>query len=111
MFCTFTGPPRIVRLHGRGEAHVAGTERFDDLVGHFPTLPGIRSVIEVEVTRIADSCGYAVPEMDYVRDRTRLSEWAGARESEETLASYQAEKNAESLDGLPGLPGVSRSSA
>ena len=108
MFCTFTGPPRIVRLHGRGEAHVAGTERFDELAAHFPTLPGIRSVIEVEVTRIADSCGYAVPEMDYVRDRTRLSEWAGARESEETLASYQAEKNAESLDGLPGLPGVSR---
>ena len=105
MFCTFTGPPRIVRLHGRGEAHVVGTERFDELAPHFPVLPGIRSVIEVEVTRIADSCGYAVPEMDFVRDRTRLTEWAGARESEETLASYQAEKNAVSLDGLPGLPG------
>ena len=110
MFCTFTGPPRIVRLHGRGEAHVVGTERFDELVGHFPSLPGIRSVIEVEVARVADSCGYAVPEMDFVRDRTRLTEWAGARESEETLQSYQEEKNAESLDGLPGLP-RSRSSA
>ena len=106
MFCTFTGPPRIVRLHGRGVAHPVGTERYDELASHFPTFPGMRSIIEVEVTRVADSCGYAVPEMDYVRDRTRLTEWAGARESEETLASYQAEKNAESLDGLPGLPGV-----
>lgn len=106
MFCTFTGPPRIVRLHGTGEAHVVGTERFGELTAHFPTLPGIRSVIEVEVSRIADSCGYAVPELDFVRDRTRLSHWAGARESEQTLGSYQAEKNAVSLDGLPGLPGV-----
>ena len=106
MFCTFAGPPRIVRLHGTGEAHVVGTERFEQLAPHFPSLPGIRSVIEVEVARIADSCGYAVPEMDFVRDRTRLTEWAGARESESTLASYQAEKNAVSLDGLPGLPGL-----
>ena len=110
MFCAFAGPPRIVRLHGRGEAHPAGTERFEELAPLFPAHPGIRAVIEVEVTRIADSCGYAVPEMDFVRDRTRLTEWAGARESEQTLASYQADKNAESLDGLPGLPGI-RSSA
>ena len=106
MFCTFTGPPRIVRLHGTGTPHVVGTERFDELAALFPTFPGIRAVIEVEVARIADSCGYAVPEMDYVRDRTRLTAWAGARESEETLARYQADKNATSLDGLPGLPGV-----
>ena len=104
MFCTFTGPPRIVRLHGRGTAHPVGTDRFDELAGLFPTFPGLRSIIEVEVTRVADSCGYAVPEMDFVRDRTRLTEWAGARESEDSLASYQRDKNAASLDGLPGLP-------
>ena len=108
MFCTFTGPPRIVRLHGRGAAHVAGTDRFEALAPLFPSLPGIRSVIEVEVTRIADSCGYAVPEMDYVRDRTKLSYWAESKA--DSLDAYRAEKNATSLDGLPGLPPI-RSSA
>jgi hypothetical protein len=106
MFCAFTGPPRIIRVHGQGTAHTVGTERCNELLPRFPALPGIRAVIEVEVQRVADSCGYAVPLMDYVGDRTRLSEWAGARESEETLAAYQAEKNATSLDGLPGLAGL-----
>ena len=105
MFCAFTGPPRIVRLHGKGETHVVGTERFDELASHFPTFPGIRSVIEVDVDphrrllRVRAS-----PRWTYVGDRTRLTEWAGARETEQTLAVYQAEKNAVSLDGLPGLP-------
>jgi hypothetical protein len=58
----------------------------------------------VDVERIADSCGYGVPEMALVADRTRLTEWTGARESEGTLAAYQAEKNTTSIDGLPGLP-------
>ena len=106
MFCAFAGPPRIVRLHGRGQVHLPGTDGFDGLASLFPSLPGVRAVIEVEVTRVADSCGYAVPEMDYVRDRTRLTYSLGARESEDTLAKYQRDKNAASLDGLPGLPGV-----
>ena len=104
MFCAFAGPPRIVRLHGRGAAHLAGSEPFRALAPHFPELPGARSIIVVDVARIADSCGYGVPEMTLVADRTRLTEWAGARESEDSLAAYQAEKNAVSIDGLPGLP-------
>ena len=104
MFCAFTGPPRIVRLHGRGVAHVVGSERFEELRSLFPELPGTRSIIEVEVARIADSCGYAVPEMTYVQDRQKLTYWAEAKERNDDLATYQAEKNAASLDGLPGLP-------
>ena len=103
MCCAFSGPPRIVRMHGRGRVHVPGEPSFDELRPHFPEQPGVRAVIEVEVERLSDSCGYGVPEMTYVRDRTRLTEWAGARESEGALADYQAEKNATSIDGLPGL--------
>src|SRR5215208_2686680 len=32
MLCAFEGPPRIVRLHGRGEIVAAGDERFDALL-------------------------------------------------------------------------------
>src|SRR5580704_10245013 len=31
MLCAFSGPPRILRLHGRGEVLFAGDERFDEL--------------------------------------------------------------------------------
>jgi hypothetical protein len=38
-------------------------DAFADLVAGFPPHPGIRSVIRVDVSRVADSCGYAVPRM------------------------------------------------
>ena len=31
MLCAFEGPPRIVRLHGRGTVHQLGTPEFDEL--------------------------------------------------------------------------------
>jgi len=105
MFCAFEGPPRIVRLHGRGRAVVPGEQGFDDLVARFPARPGIRSVIDIDVVRIADSCGYAVPLMSYGADRTRLDEWADKRGTQ-GLDDYRAAKNAVSLDGLPGLSDV-----
>ena len=103
MFNAFAGAPRIVRLHGRGTPHLEGTDGFTALRPHFPDLPGVRAVIEIEVTRIADSCGYGVPEMRLVGERTRLTYGLAAREEQGTLASYQADKNRRSLDGLPGL--------
>ena len=36
MFCAFDGPPKIVRLHGRGEAVMAGDPRWEELSAHFP---------------------------------------------------------------------------
>ena len=103
MFCAFEGPPRIVRLHGTGEAVVPADPRFDGLVTNFPHHPGIRSVIVVEVTRLADSCGFGVPVLRFEQERSKLDEWAD-RKGADGIASYQREKNAESIDGLPGLP-------
>lgn len=103
MFNAFSGPPRIVRLHGRGTPHLEGTDSFTALRPHFPDLPGVRAIVDVAVTRIADSCGYGVPEMRLVGDRTRLTYGLATREEQGTLASYQRDKNRRSLDGLPGL--------
>lgn len=103
MFNAFAGAPRIVRVHGRGTAHLEGSVGFAELRPHFPDLPGIRSIIDVAVTRVSDSCGYGVPEMRLVAERTRLTYGLQAREDQGTLAQYQADKNARSLDGLPGL--------
>ncbi len=104
MFCAFEGKPRILRLHGRGRPVVPGDAGFDELVRCFPHRPGIRSVIDVEVVRIADSCGFGVPLLDYRGERHQLDAWAEAK-GPDRLAAYQARKNAVSLDGLPGLPG------
>ncbi len=102
MFCAFECPPRIVRLHGRGEAVEPGAPDFDDLAALFPAYPGIRSVIRVDCRRISDSCGFGVPRMTYEQDRTQLPAYS-ERKGPEGIEDFKAARNARSLDGLPGL--------
>jgi Pyridoxamine 5'-phosphate oxidase len=102
MFCAFDGPPRIVRLYGRGRVHEPGDEDYEGLRPRFPDLPGERAVIDVAVDRVSSSCGFGVPLMEFVGHREELVEFAG-RKGEAKLASYRARKNTESIDGLPGL--------
>jgi hypothetical protein len=72
MFCAFSGPPRIVRLHG----HATVLPPDDALAARFdPPEHAVRSVIHVEVSRIADSCGYGVPRMRYEGKRTQYDAW------------------------------------
>jgi len=103
MFCGFEGPPRILRLFGRGEVVLPGDPAFDELVGLYPALPGVRSVIRCHIDRIQSSCGYSVPFMDYRSERETLTEWA-ARKGPEGIEEYHAEKNLVSIDGITGLP-------
>jgi len=102
MFCAFTGPPRIVRLHGRGEVVREGHAEFDALCALFPPNPGSRSVIRIEVDRIGSSCGFSVPEYAFERNRDTLDVWA-AKQGPDGVTAYQARKNIRSLDGLPAL--------
>ena len=102
MFCAFEGAPRILRLYGRGRTIEPGDDKWDRYRGEFPNYPGVRSVIVMDIERIADSCGYAVPRFAFQDQRTQLTEFA-QRKGEEALARYRREQNSESIDGLPGL--------
>ena len=114
MLCAFAGPPRIVRLHGTGAAHLAGEPRFDELLAEArfdepATTESRRAIVEVQVARIAESCGYGVPVMDLVGDRPHLDKWAAKKVrvgGPEALERYQAEHNTTSIDGLPAVPAV-----
>ena len=103
MLCAFAGPPRIVRLHGRGEVLEPGVVDFPDATA----LPEQhRTVIRVAVERIADSCGFGVPLMTYEGERPQAQAWAEtklAKGGPQALEEYVAEKNAVSIDGLPAL--------
>jgi hypothetical protein len=101
MFCSFDGPARIIRLFGHGEVVTCDQPEFADLAARFAPLPGARAVITVALDRVADSCGYGVPRMTFVEPRERLLTWA-SNQGEAGLAAYRAERNATSVDGLPG---------
>ena len=62
--------------------------------------------MRVDVTRVADSCGYGVPLMAYEGKREHARLWAEKRlraHGPDGLRTYEAEHNTESIDGLPAL--------
>ena len=110
MFCAFEGPPKIVRLHGIGRPVQQADDGFEELLASFELseeqLRAVRSVITVEVARVADSCGFVVPRMDYVGERDQLYRYAENRVrklGDDAVREYVSANNAESIDGLTGL--------
>jgi hypothetical protein len=102
MFCALEGPPKIVRLHGRGEVVEPPRAEFGSLRALFPDLLAVRSIVRVHCTRISDSCGFGVPLYEYRAQRSQLLDWAD-RKGVENLPDYQRQNNADSIDGLPGI--------
>jgi hypothetical protein len=110
MFCAFEGPPRVLRLHGRGEVVEQGDERFAELRAAFDLPPeyetSMRSIVRVDVVRIADSCGFVVPKMAYEGERGQLFKTARAwirQNGPDAIRDYCDVNNRESIDGLAGL--------
>jgi hypothetical protein len=110
MLCAFEGPPRILRLHGRGRVLQAGTPEYEELLARVqfddPSTPASRrAIVLVDVTRVADSCGYGVPEMSFLRNREHLP-LAHAKKERVKGAEYreiQVTRNSHSIDGLEAL--------
>jgi len=104
MFCAFEGPPKIVRLHGIGEVIYPHHESYAALRAQFGPHEGARAIVRVTLNRISDSCGYAVPLFNYSAPRDVLDRWTESKGAE-GLVAYRAQKNRESIDGLPGYTG------
>ncbi len=103
MFCAFEGPPRILRLYGRGQVLQRGTRAYGHLLaeafdGEEPL--GARQIVVLDVDLVQTSCGFGVPLYDYRGEREAMRKWAEAK-GPQGLQAYWREKNARSIDGLP----------
>jgi hypothetical protein len=107
MFCAFAGAPKIVRLHGKATAILPNTPSFSRFSNLFPDRIGVRSYIEVKLTRITDSCGFGVPMYEYKRNRDQMDKWAEVK-GEQGVMQYQQKNNLVSIDQLPGLVSESK---
>jgi hypothetical protein len=110
MLCAFRGRPKVLRLHGRGRVVEMHDPEFDRLLGSFEltaeVLPSVRAIIDVDVQRISDSCGFVVPLMAATGERGVLYKTAEVwmrKRGESAIRDYCDVNNAESVDGLPGL--------
>ncbi|PYQ83449.1 MAG: pyridoxamine 5'-phosphate oxidase [Acidobacteria bacterium] len=113
MLCAFEGPPRIVRLHGRGEVVQIGEPGYAELEAQLDldrvpaAAEAARAVVVVDIERIADSCGYGVPLMRYEGERPQQLAWIASKlrhGGDDALMDYVADRNGSSIDGLPAFP-------
>jgi Pyridoxamine 5'-phosphate oxidase len=102
MFCSFDRRPNILRLYGSGRVVRPDDAEWESLRGRFGTgHPGTRTIIVVDVERVADSCGYSVPFMELAGERSLLDDQHGRRKPGDWAPRIR--RNTESIDGLPAL--------
>jgi len=103
MLCAFEGPPKIFRFYGRGDVHTPLDPDFSDLRQMFdlPDL-GTRAIVKVNVTRIADSCGYGVPLFEYKKQRDSMQNWQASK-GIEAIREGQVQKNLKSIDSIDAV--------
>jgi hypothetical protein len=104
MFAAFTGRPTIVRLYGTGRILLTGDPEFAAWRPAFAKqrITAQRAIVLIDLDRVSDSCGYAVPLMDFVADRDVL-DLRQEKKGPAVYREYPATKNAVSIDGLPAL--------
>jgi hypothetical protein len=100
MFCSFDERPLILRLYGRGRIVRRQDNDWADLHRNFPSYPGERQIVVLDIESIMTTCGFAVPLYEFKGDRQMLVQWA-SKQGDEGLEEYRHEKNQCSVDGLP----------
>ena len=100
MFCSFDGPPKILRLYGKGYTVLPGDDEWNELSKEFTILPATRQLIIADIYKVKKSCGFGVPLYNYEGERDHAFKWA-ENKGEEGLKEYKKEKNIVSMDGLP----------
>ena len=100
MFCSFEGPPNILRLYGKGFSVLPDSETWETYTPHFKIYPSTRQIIVADIDLVQTSCGYGVPLYDYIGDRNIHFDWV-EKKGTAGLHEYIQQNNLVSLDGLP----------
>jgi len=104
MFCAMQGPAKILRLYGKAEVLQFDDPGFQELLDKFSSFKQARNIFILHIERIADSCGWAVPFMDFVSERDQLKRYKdNPKKDAEFWQNRYRENNAISIDGLPGI--------
>lgn len=77
MWCSFEEAPLILRVYGRGKVLDKGTEGFSEIInaqfsGYEERI--VRQIFEIDVVSVQKSCGWGVPFMHFIEDRSKLDD-------------------------------------
>jgi hypothetical protein len=77
LFTAFEGPPKNVRLWGKGEVLEFGSPAFSSFVNTHSVnaIAGTRAVVVVHIHQVGSSCGFSVPFFNFMEFRPTLNEF------------------------------------
>ncbi|MBL4766722.1 MAG: pyridoxamine 5'-phosphate oxidase family protein [Rhodobacteraceae bacterium] len=100
MWCSFTKRPLILRVYGTAKAINPDDTEWDAAAAHFPPYRGARQIFDMQVDMVQTSCGWAVPFMDFDRNRDTMQKYIDGKTDQEFRDNW-IEKNAVTIDGKP----------
>ena len=99
MFNSFDKAPMILKLYGKATVIHQKDARWDEMSAHFEEQVGTRQFFEMKVELVLTSCGYAVPQYEFIKERDTLKKWSD-KKGREGIEEYWEENNVLTLDGV-----------
>jgi len=99
MFNSFDKAPLILKLYGIATVIHEKDAKWDEMTALFEHSVGIRQFFEMKVELVLTSCGYAVPEYKFIKERDTLKKWTD-KKGREGIKEYWAKNNTHTLDGV-----------
>ncbi len=100
LWCSFEGDPLILRIYGHARAIHKNDVDWSELSKLFPDIPGARQLFDLTVDFVQTSCGWAVPILIFMEERTILTDWASKKTTAEEWKDYWTYRNLKSIDGI-----------
>lgn len=103
MFCSFDKNPLILRLYGQAKSIIQTQPDWQTHLSNFKHLGkdyllGSRQIFELNIDLVQTSCGFGVPQYDFIGYRDKLIQWS-VKKKADGIKEYQQRKNTTSLDG------------
>tara|TARA_B100001996_G_scaffold178924_1_gene136599 strand:+ start:321 stop:875 length:555 start_codon:yes stop_codon:yes gene_type:complete len=99
MMNAFEGKPLILRIYGNAKAIHHQDEEWKDLIKLFPYSEGSRQIFDLSVSLVQTSCGWAVPEYEFKKERDILDK-SNKVAGVDGIKKYWESSNTKSLDGI-----------
>lgn len=102
LFPSFGEQPKNLRLFGTARTLHEGNRDWEALRRLFPAMEGERQIFDLSVDLVMTSCGFSVPQMEVIEERTeRLLVDHFSKLGKTGTRLYQQKKNLYNIEGMP----------
>ena len=99
MFNSYDKAPLILKLYGIASVIHENDARWEEMIAHFELNVATRQFFEMKVELVLTSCGYAVPEYEFIQERDTLQKWSD-KKGRKGIKEYWSKNNTHTLDGI-----------